>query len=343
MTLNRRHLMTLASAALAAPAFVRAQALEKPRLSLAVGGKNLLYYLPLTVAETRGYFKDEGLDLTINDFAGGSQALRSLVGGSVDVVSGAFEHTVNMQAKGQHLRAFALMGRAPQIVLGINPKTMPTFKTVADLKGRKIGVTAPGSSTNVMANFVLAKAGLKPADVSFVGVGASSGAVAAMRAGQIDAISNLDPVITLLQRSGDLKIVTDTRVVAEADKVFGGPMPAACLYAKQDFIDKHPATAQALANAIVRADKWIQAAGPGDIIKAVPEGYLLGDRAVYIDAFLAAKGALSPDGMIPDKGPDTAYRALASISDEIAKAKLDLRAVYTNDFVKKANAKYPRA
>ena len=192
-------------------------------------------------------------------------------------------------------------------------------------------------------NFVLAKAGLKPTDVSFIGVGASSGAVAAMRSGQIDAISNLDPVITLLQRSGDLKIVSDTRVVAEADKVFGGPMPAACLYAKNEFVEKNPATAQALASAIVRADKWIQAAGPGDIIKAVPESYLLGDRAVYIDAFLAAKGALSPDGMFPEKGPDTAFRALASIDAEIAKAKLDLPAVFTNEFAKKANAKYPKA
>ena len=93
----------------------------------------------------------------------------------------------------------------------------------------------------------------------------------------------------------------------------------------------------------MRADRWIQAAGPGDIIKAVPESYLLGDRAVYIDAFLAAKGALSPDGMIPDKGADTALRALASIDAEIAKAQLDLAAVWTNDFVKKANAKYPKA
>ncbi|HSC00948.1 MAG TPA: ABC transporter substrate-binding protein, partial [Burkholderiaceae bacterium] len=106
-------------------------------------------------------------------------------------------------------------------------------------------------------------------------------------------------------------------------------------------IDKNPATVQALANAIVRADKWIQAAGPGEIIKAVPESYLLGDRAVYIDAFMAAKGALSRDGTIPDKGPDTAYRALASIDPEIARAKLDLAAVYTNEFAKKANAKYP--
>jgi ABC-type nitrate/sulfonate/bicarbonate transport system substrate-binding protein len=98
--------------------------------------------------------------------------------------------------------------------------------------------------------------------VSIIGVGAGNGAVAAMRSGQIDAISNLDPVITLLQRSGDLKIISDTRVLAEAEKVFGGPMPAACLYAPQAFIDKNPNTVQALANAIVRADKWIQAGRP---------------------------------------------------------------------------------
>lgn len=331
------------SATLAWPALVRAQAIEKPKLTIAVGGKNLLYYLPLTVAETLGYFKDEGLDVSIVDFAGGSRALQAVVGGSADVVSGAFEHTLNMQAKGQRMRAFVLQGRAPQIVLGVNPKTMPNFKSVADLKGKKIGVTAPGSSTNIMVNFVLAKAGIKPNEVSIIGVGATQGAVAAMRSGQIDAISNLDPVITLLQRSGDLKIVSDTRKVAEADRVFGGPMPAACLYAPQAFIDKNPGTAQALANAIVRADKWIQQAGPSDIVKAVPESFLLGDRAVYIEAFLASQPALSPDGMIPEAGAATAARALQSIDPNLRSVKFDLKAVYTNEFVKKANAKYPKA
>jgi NitT/TauT family transport system substrate-binding protein len=340
--MRRRTLLSASVAALALPGFVRAQALEKPKLTIAVGGKNLLYYLPLTIAETQGYFKDEGLDITIADFAGGSRALQALVGGSADVTSGAFEHTINMQVKGQRLRAFVLQGRAPQIVLGVNPKTMPNYKTPADLKGKKLGVTAPGSSTQVLANFVLAKAGLKPSDVSIIGVGAGNGAVAAMRAGQIDAISNLDPVITLLSRSNDLKIVSDTRVVAEADRIFGGPMPAGCLYTQQTFIDKYPATTQALANAIVRADKWIHAAGAGDIIKAVPESYLLGDRAVYVDAFLAAKGALSPDGMIPEAGAETARRALASIDPEIANGKIDLAAIWTNDYVKRADAKYAK-
>jgi NitT/TauT family transport system substrate-binding protein len=343
LRIHRRLFIGGAAAALATPAWLRAQGIEKPKTTIAVGGKNLLYYLPLTIAEQLGYFKAEGLDVEIVNFAGGSRALQAVVGGSADVVSGAFEHTVNMLFKGQPMRAFVLQGRAPQIVLGVNPKTMANFSSVADLKGKKVGVTAPGSSTNVMVNFILAKAGLKPTDVSIIGVGAGSGAVAAMRSGQIDAISNLDPVITLLARSGDLKIVSDTRNVAESEKVFGGPMPAGCLYAPQSFIDKNPNTTQALANAIVRADKWIQSAGPGEVIKAVPEDYLLGDRAVYIDAFLAAKGALSPDGLIPEAGPPTAFKALASIDADLAKAKLDLKQVYTNDFAKKANAKFAKA
>jgi NitT/TauT family transport system substrate-binding protein len=340
--MQRRQLIAGGVMAASLPHWALAQTLEKPKVTVAVGGKNLLYYLPLTIAEQLGYFKAEGLVVTIVDFAGGAKALQAVVGGSADVVSGAFEHTVNMQFKGQLMRAFVLQGAAPQIVLGVNPKTMPNFKGVADLKGKKIGVSAPGSSTNVMVNFVLAKAGLKPSDVSIIGVGTGNGAVAAMRSGQIDAMSNLDPVITLLQRSGDLKIVSDTRVVAESDKVFGGPMPAGCMYAPQTYLDKNPNTIQALTNAMVRANKWIQTAGATEIIKAVPESYLLGDRAVYIDAFLAAKKALSPDGMIPPKGADTAFRALASVDDKLAAAKLDLNAVYTNDFAKKANAKYPK-
>lgn len=329
-----------ASAALMLPASARAQAIEQKKVTIAVGGKNLLYYLPLTIAEQLKYFEAEGLEVSIVDFAGGARALQAVVGGSADVVSGAFEHTVNMQIKGQPMRAFVLQGRAPQIVLGVSTRTMPDFKGVADLKGKKIGVTAPGSSTHVLTNFVLARAGLKTTDVSIIGVGAAQGAVAAMRSGQIDAISNLDPVITILSRGGDIRIISDTRDVAESERVFGGPMPAGCLYAPVSFVEKNPGTAQALANAIVRANKWIQQAGPSEIIKVVPESFLLGDRAIYIDAFLKARGALSPDGMIPEAGPQTALRALVAADEKLAGSKVDFKAVYTNEFVKRANAKY---
>ena len=317
-----------------------AQTLEKPRVAIAVGGKNLLYYLPLTVAEQLGYFKDEGVQVEISDFAGGAKALQALVGGSADVVSGAYEHTINMQAKGQPITAFVLQGRAPQIVFGISNKTMPNYKTIADLKGKKIGVTAPGSSTNMIANFVLAKGGLKPADVSFIGVGTAAGALSALRSGQIDAISNLDPVNTMLEQKNEIRVIADTRTLKDTTALFGGPMPAASLYAPEAFLKKYPNTAQALANAMVRALKWIQKAGPSEIIKVVPENYLLGDRALYIEAFMKVREAISPDGSFPDNGPQTALKALQAFEPELASKTIDLSRTYTNALVKKANAKY---
>ena len=120
---------------------------EKPKLIVAVGGKSLFYYLPLTIAERLGYFKDEGLDITIADFPGGAKALQSLVGGSADLVSGAYEHTINMQAKQQMIKSVVVQGRYSGIVLGLSKEKAATYKSPKDLKGLKLGVTAPGSST----------------------------------------------------------------------------------------------------------------------------------------------------------------------------------------------------
>ncbi|SAK76601.1 transport protein [Caballeronia hypogeia] len=311
---------------------------EQTKVSVAVGGKNLFYYLPLTIAERRNYFKDEGLDVEISDFAGGAKALQAAVGGSADVVSGAFEHTLLLQAKNQYFREFVLQGRAPQIVLAVSKKTMPNYKSVADLKGKKIGVTAPGSSTSIMASFVLAQAGLKATDVSFIGVGAGAGAIAALESGQIDAIANLDPVMTKLDRAGEIRIVSDTRTLADTVKVFGGNMPAGCLYASQSFITKNPNTTQALTNAMVRALKWLQTASGKDLIATVPESFLLGDRALYLDSWQHVKEALSPDGLMPADGPATSLKTL-QVFDETVKGKpIDLSKTWTNDFAKKALA-----
>ncbi len=341
MKVTRRNLLVAGTTAIALPSLARAQALEKKKVTIAVGGQAALYYVSLMVAERLKYFAAEGLDAEIVDFAGGAKALQAVVGGSADVVSGAFEHTINMLSKGQPMKAFVLAGRAPQITLGVSRKTVPNYKAVTDLKGKTVGVTAPGSSTHILTNFVLAKAGMKPTDVSVVGVGATTTAVAALRAGKIDAISNVDPVITILERAGDITVISDTRNVEQADRIFGGPMPAACLYAPASFVEKNPNTCQALANAMVRANRWIHRAGASDVLKIVPESYLLGDSAVYVDAFLKAKGATSPDGLFPDKGPETALRALASVDDKLAGMKLDLKSVYTNEFARKANLKYP--
>ena len=331
---------TASAATLAVPGLLAQNRIEKPKLSLAVGGKAAFYYLPLTISEQLGYFKAEGLDLEISDFAGGAKALQALVGGSADVVSGAYEHTINMQSKNQFIQSIVLMGRAPQIAIGVSTKTMPGYKSVNDLKGRKIGVSAPGSSTNMIADLVLSRAGLKPTDVSFVGVGTAAGALTALRSGQIDAMSNTDPVMTMLEQKGDVKIISDTRTLKGTQEVFGGPMPAACLYVSADFVKANPNTCQALANAIVHGLKWLQTAGPSDIIKTVPENYLLGDRALYLASFNKVREAIGLDGILPDDGARTALKALASFEPSVKPEKIDLARTYTNDFARRAKERF---
>ncbi len=343
MTINRRTVLKLAAASGAmglAPAWLRAQDLERTDVHIAVGGKALTYYLPLSVAEQQGFFEDEGLNVKISDFAGGSKALQAVVGGSADVVSGAFEHTLNLQSKNQFYRAFVLQGRAPMIGLGVSTK-LEGYNSPEDLKGKKIGVTAPGSSTNMLVNFFLAQHGLKADDVSIVGVGGGGGAVSALRAGQVDAMSNTDPVISILEQAGDMELIADTRSLKDTKAIFDGNMPAGCLYAPEKFLDENPGVAQALANAIVRADKWIHSTDPDDIVDAMPESYLLGDRDVYLAAIKNSIEGLSPDGMIPDDGPQTALDALDAYIDDFPVDNIELDRIWTNDFAKQANENYP--
>src|SRR5262249_31947052 len=193
---------TLAGALGIMAAAVLAQAPEKRDIKLGVGGAAALYYLPLALTDRLGHFKEQGLNVEISDFKGGSQSLTALVGGSVDGVTGAYEHTLRMQAKGQDIIAAIELGRHPGIAVPRKKDRADKIKTIADLKGSKIGVTAPGSSTNMIVWYLMAKAGLKPDDASFVGVGAAASAVAAIQKGEIDALSNVDPAISKLQSTG---------------------------------------------------------------------------------------------------------------------------------------------
>jgi NitT/TauT family transport system substrate-binding protein len=339
---SRKRSAVLYLVAIAAATSARAQnALEKPDVHIAVGGRNALYYLPMTIAERLGYFEDEGLSVKISDFAGGSTALRAVVGGSADVVSGAYEHTISLQGKKQHFQAFVLQGRLPAVSLGIATRRAGTFRSFADLKGMKVGVSAPGSSTHNLVKQLLTTAGLAPSrDVAIIGVGVGASAIAALTSGRIDAISNVEPVMTKLEVDGAVRIVADTRTLSGTKAIWGAELPAASLYAPADFVRRNPNTIQALANAIVRADKWIAKASAADVAGVVPESYLMGDRALYMTSFDKAKESFSPDGMISEPGARAAFAALRAFDPELAGGDIDLARTYTNEFALKANARY---
>ena len=324
--------------ALVAPS-VFAQAPEKPKLVIGVGGKSLFYYLPLTIAERKGYFKDEGLDVEIPDFPGGAKALQAMIGGSADVVSGAYEHTITQQAKGQNIEALVLQGKYAGIVLAMPKAKAAAYKSPADLKGMKIGVTAPGSSTNMFVNILLARAGLKPDAVSIIGVGAGAGAVAIMKRGEIDAVSNLDPVIATLEANGDAVAVVDTRTAKGMHEVYGDAYAAGCIYAPVDFAKKYPNTAQAIVNAMVRALRFIQQSTPEQIVAVVPPEYYT-DKALYTAALKANLETYRHDGSISLAAAQGVYKDLKTFDPGLQNATVDLAKTLDMAFAQKAAQKY---
>jgi len=318
-----------------------AQAPVKPEMSkvrLAVGGKSALYYLPLTVTERLGYFKDAGLEVEITDLQGGSKALQALIGGSADVVAGAYDHTIQMQAKNQPLVAVVQLGRFPGFVLALRAGKADAYKGPKDLKGLKIGITAPGSSTHFMALHIMAQNGLSAGDAAFIGVGSGATAVAAIQRGEIDAIVNVDPVIALLDKEKLIKIVADTRTAQGTQDVYGGPYPAAVLYTTPAFAEKNPRTTQGLVTAFVRGLKWVQTHSVEEIARAMPEEYALGDMGVFLQSIKANLPMYSPDGRFTRAGAETAYRVLKAFDPAVHGAKIDLAATYTDAFVEKALA-----
>jgi NitT/TauT family transport system substrate-binding protein len=332
---------TLLGAALVAGGTAHAQALEKRKITIAVGGKSLFYYLPLTVAERQGYFKDEGLEVEIPNFAGGSQALRALVGGSADMVSGAYEHTINMVAKKQPIKAVVLQAKYSSMVLVMPKERAAKYKGGRDLKGLKVGVTAPGSSTNMFVNNLLHKDGLKPTDVVIVGVGTGAGAVAAMEKGEIDALVNLDPVVTQLEATGKFVSVVDTRTEKGMETVYGGDYHASVIYIQEEFIKKNPNTVQAVVNAMVRANRWIAKATPQQIVDLMPDEYKAGNPSLYKEGLLKNMIGYSEDGLMSMKAAENVYKVLVQFEPSVKEAgKMDLSQTFDNSFARKAVAKY---
>ncbi|WP_440108940.1 ABC transporter substrate-binding protein [Acidovorax sp. BL-A-41-H1] len=334
-------LSAVATAAVFAPG-LRAQGsgASPSRVTVAVGGQGVLYHLPLVLADLLGYFKAEGVEVSIRDFAAGALALEAVDRGQADVCAGAFEHTLRRLALGQNYQAVVTMGRAPQLALGVSLRSMPGYREPGQLAGKRIGVSSVGSSTHLAATLLLAREGVDMRRVSFVNVGTGMAAFSALRSGQIHALCHADPIMTVLEQKEGLRIIGDVRSLKSGQDLFGGTMPAGCLYAKQGYIQKNAAQAQALVSAIVHALKWLQTAGPADLVKVVPEGYLLGDRSAYLAAFGRVRETYSTHGAMPDDGVATALRVLIRAQPEIAGMKLDPARTFNPEFVRKARAKY---
>src|SRR5262245_10314760 len=312
--------------------------LVKPNLKLSVGGKVLVAYLPLTIAEQRGYFKQQGLDVEINDFQSGNKAVEALVAGSTDIGCGAYEHTIFMAAKGFPLKAVALQANSFGLVVAIQKDKVPAYRALTDLKGMKIGVTGPGSASAMGLRMLLSKASLTADDVAIIGVGGGPGAVAAVKTGKLDAIANFDPAISLLERDGAIKVILDTRKQQDLEYLYGGPFAASAFYLDARFAARNPKTVQALVNAVSAALDWLNKASTDEIVAAVPPEYYAGDRALYRTMIDSNRERVSPDGRISAEAAAITLRNLTTFEDTLKTAKIDLASTYDNAFVERARS-----
>lgn len=322
----------LAAAALARAPLGAQTRPERPHVSIAVNNKGAMTHLPLTVAEQLGFFKAEGLEVEVFEAQPGGPA--------GDVTCAPFDRALGLVARGAAMQAFVLLGRTPAIALGASARAMPGLRAADELRGRRIGVPAIGSTAHLVAAAAMAKAGVPAAELTFVPVGGMPAAPQAVRAGQVDALCAPDPAMTLLEQRAEVRVVADTRTLKGTLEIFGGPVPGGCLYAPAEFVQKYPATCQALTYAIVHALKWLRTAGPRDMIRTVPEAYLLGDRALYLAAFEKLRESISIDGVIAPEAASAAARALSTF-DPIARGeRLELARAFTNEFARRAKERF---
>jgi NitT/TauT family transport system substrate-binding protein len=308
------------------------------KVTLAVGGASCLCYLPTMLAKQLGEYEKAGVNVDLVEFKGGSEALKAVIGGSADVVSGYFDHCVNLAAKGQHLQAFVVYDRYPGFALVVSPKHAAEIKTIKDLANKKVGVSAPGSSTDFFLKYILSKNGVDPNSVGVIGVGLGSTAVAAMEQGTIDAAIMLDPAVTILQGTDkNLKILSDTRSQKDTLDVFGGEYPGGALYTRADWIASHEKEVQGMTNAIVNTLKWMRSHSPEEIADKMPPEFVGKDKALYVAALKNTLPMYSETGRMDPKGAQAVHDVFAQSSPDVKKANIDLSKTYTNKYVEAAN------
>jgi NitT/TauT family transport system substrate-binding protein len=297
---------------------------------IAVGGASLLIYSPATFAQELGFAGEENLELQLTDFQGGSKALEAMLGGSADVVCGFYDHAVQMAAQGRDVRAFVTMLRYPGLVL---VSTSARVNRVEDLKGKTVGVSAPGSSTHFLLNHLLATHGLQPSDVSVAAIGMASTAVAAATRPSVEAAVMTDPSLAIaMKRSPSIRILADTRTADGVRSVFGvDAYPASVLYSTGAWLNAHPRDASRLARALRKTLDWMRTHTPEELFEKLPASFRTGDRAGDVAGLRSLQEMLSRDGKMDPAAPPVVRKVLGATIGAIRTADIDLSKTYSND------------
>jgi NitT/TauT family transport system substrate-binding protein len=302
---------------------------------MVVGGQSEMVYLPTTLAQQLGFFREQGIDLSIDDVGAGSKSLQAILGGSADVASGFYDHTLHMAAEGKDITAFVTLTRYPGAVLLTSPNGSASITGVKDLKGRTVGVTAPGSSSHFFLNYLLIREGLSPDDVTVIGLGGGRSRVAAIERSRVDAAVVFEPTVSLLQRSASsVRLVADTRTAEGVKAIFGvDQYPSAVFYASASWLQSNTDMARKLARAVRKTLRWVHEHSANEIARDMPESFKAEDPQAYVAAIEGSKQLYSQDGIMEADAAAAVRKVLGTSIEKVRQSQFDIRRTYTNEFL----------
>ncbi|MEU5435067.1 ABC transporter substrate-binding protein [Streptomyces sp. NPDC020719] len=305
------------------------------KVKIMVGGLDKVIYLPAMLTERLGYFKAEGLDVQLMSEPAGVQAETALISGDVQGTVGFYDHTLDLQAKGKQVTSVVQFSHAPGEVEVVSTKAAGDIASPKDFKGKKLGVTGLGSSTDFLTKYLAVRDGVKTSDFTPVAVGAGPTFIAALKQGAIQGGMTTDPTVATILDQKLGKVLVDMRTPEGSQQALGGPYPSSSLYMNASWVDGHKETVQKLANALVKTLRWMSSHSAQEIAAKMPADYAKGGKALYAESIKATLPMFTKDGVMPANGPETVEKVLKAFSPNLKNADVDLAKTFTTEFVNK--------
>ncbi|WP_037856732.1 ABC transporter substrate-binding protein [Streptomyces sp. NRRL S-340] len=305
-------------------------------VKIMVGGLDKVIYMPAMLTQRLGFFSAEGLNVELLSEPAGVQAETALVSGQVQGAVGFYDHTLDLQVKGKDIESVVQFSHAPGEVEVVSAKAEGEITSPKDFKGKKLGVTGLGSSTDFLTKYLAVKNGVNVSDFTPVAVGAGPTFISALQKGSIDGGMTTDPTVATILDKKAGKILLDMRTPEGSQEALGGPYPSSSLYMQTEWVNSHKDTVQKLANAFVKTLKWMSTHSATEIADKMPADYSQGNKLLYAAAIKSTLPMFTTDGVMPANGPETVEKVLKAFNPTIKNAKVDLSKTFTTEFVKKA-------
>lgn len=311
-------------------------ALEKSSINIGLTGVGAISNVPLYLADSLGYFEDNGLTVKLTAVKGGTTAIQSLVTNTVDATTNEYIHTLSLQQQSKDVESVAVFSTAPTYSLVVTKDHFDA--TVKDLPSMNIGVVSLGGSTEDLIRYVFETNDLDPAVAKLVATGAGSTQDAAIKAGQVGALIATEPTLTTSLESGAVKPLVDFRQQSVIEDMFDGKAPFWSLLVTNQFAQDNPRTVQALVSGSVRALEYIHSHSAEETADRLPADlfYPDGNKDLFIQILEGVMDGFSTDALMPQDGPQRIVDYLKVSRPDTDLSALDLTKTYDDSFAEAA-------